>query len=184
MNDYEVIGSKSVFNGEVLKVRVDEVRMPSGKIVEREVITHGGAVGIIPVTDDNKIILVEQYRHAVDKMLLEIPAGKLDPGETPEDCARRELIEETGQAPGRLIPISSFFTSPGYSNEIFHLYAAEDLSVEVADEPEEEIVGTVDVTVAEAIKMIDDGRIEDGKTIAAIGMIKIYLEAGGSGREK
>ncbi len=182
MKDYETVASRPVFNGEILKVRVDEVRMPSGHVVEREIITHGGAVGIIPVTEDNKIILVEQYRHAVAKMLLEIPAGKLDPGEAPEDCARRELIEETNQAPGRLTPISSFFTSPGYSNEIFHLYVAEDLSQEVAEEAEEEIVGVVEVTVDEAVQMIKDGRIEDGKTIAAIGMIKIYLEAGGSGR--
>jgi ADP-ribose pyrophosphatase len=183
LGEYEVVGSKQVFKGQILSVRVDELKMPSGRVVEREVITHGGAVGIIPVTGDNKIILVKQYRHPVGQMLLEIPAGKLDPGETPEDCARRELIEEIGQAPGRLTAIASFFTTPGYSNEIFHLFAAEDLVPEVAEAPEEEIVGTAEVTLAEAIGMIDNGGIEDGKTIAAIGMINIFLEAGGRGRE-
>lgn len=182
MEDYKVVGSKPVFNGKILKVRVDEIRMPSGNVVEREVITHGGAVGIVPVTEEKKIILVSQYRHPVDRLLLEIPAGKLDPGESPEDCARRELVEETGLAPGRLEKLSTFFTTPGYSNEVFHLYAAEDLIAEVADEPEEDIVGTSEVALPEAIQMIQDGRIEDGKTIAAIGMIKIYLESGGSGR--
>ncbi len=182
MNDYKVIGSKQVFKGHILTVRVDELKMPSGNVVEREVITHGGAVGVVPVTDEKKIILVNQYRHPVGQFLIEIPAGKLDPGETPEDCARRELIEETGWAPGRLEKLSTFFTTPGYSNEIFHLFAAEDLVAEVADKPEEEIVGTLEVTLSEAIEMIEDGKIEDGKTIAAIGMIKVYLESGGSGR--
>lgn len=180
---YEIVKSKQVFKGHILTVRVDELRMPSGRVVEREIITHGGAVGIIPVTDDKKIILVKQYRHPVGKFLLEIPAGKLDSGEAPEDCASRELIEEIGLTPGRLTAISSFFTTPGYSNEIFHLYVAEDLKPEAADKPEEEIVGTMEVSLAEAIKMIDDGSIEDGKTIAAIGMIQIYLENGGRGRE-
>ncbi len=182
MEGYKVIGSKQVYKGQILAIRVDDLRMPSGNVVEREVVTHGGAVGIIPVTAGKKIILVNQYRHPVAKMLLEIPAGKLDPGETPEECAGRELIEETGWAPGRLTKLATFFTTPGYSNERFHLFAAEDLIAETAAEPEEEIVGMMEVTLAEAIQMVEDGRIEDGKTIAAIGMIKVYLESGGSGR--
>lgn len=182
MKNYEVIGSKTVFKGHVITVRVDDLRMPSGEVVERELITHGGAVGIVPVTDDGKIILVSQYRHAVAKVMLEIPAGKLEPGEEPEDCARRELIEETGHAPGKLVLLTTFFTTPGYSNEVFHLYAALNLTEQHSEEPEEEIEGTEAVTIGEAVSMIADGRIEDAKTVAAIGMIKIYLEAGGHGR--
>jgi ADP-ribose pyrophosphatase len=183
LRDYETLKSRSVFKGQILTVRVDDIRMPSGRVVEREVITHGGAVGIIPITEADKIILVNQYRHPVSKFLLEIPAGKLDPGETPEVCAKRELIEEIGLAPGRLTKISTFYTTPGYSNEVFHLFVAEDLVPEVSLEPEEEIVGTIEVSLDDAVAMIEDGRIEDGKTIAAIGMTKIYLEAGGRGRE-
>jgi ADP-ribose pyrophosphatase len=180
--EYELIKSHTVFKGHVITLKVDELRTPSGEIVEREIITHGGAVGIVPVTDDGKIVLVSQYRHAVSKVTLEIPAGKLEPGEEPEECARRELIEETGWAPGDLVKLSTFYTTPGYSNEIFYLFAAENLTEAHTKETEEEIEGTVTMGLEEAISMIADGRIEDAKTVAGIGMIKIYLEAGGHGR--
>lgn len=182
MKGYNITGSRTVFKGHILTVRVDDLTMPSGRLVEREVITHGGAVGIIPVTDDGRIIMIRQYRHPVDRLLLEIPAGKLDPGEEPAACAERELIEEIGMAPGRLKKITAFFTTPGYSNEVFHLFLAENLIERHSDKPEEEIVGTERVSVDEAVRMIEDGRIEDGKTIAAVGMVKIYLEADADGR--
>lgn len=182
MSEYETTGTKNVFKGRILSVRVDELRMPSGRVVEREVVTHGGAVGIVPLTDNGEIIMVSQYRHAIGGMLLEIPAGKLDPGESPEECASRELIEEVGLAPGRLVKLAKFYTTPGYSNEVFHLFLADGLTPDRSALTEEEIESVAAIPMAEAIRMITDGTIEDGKTIAAIGLAKIRLEAAPDGR--
>jgi ADP-ribose pyrophosphatase len=179
---YETISSKNIFKGKILSVNLDELRMPSGRIVERETIAHGGAVGIVPLTDNGEIVMVSQYRHPVGGMLLEIPAGKLDPGETPEECARRELIEEIGLAPGRLVKMATFYTTPGYSNEIFHLFLADGLTPEHSDLTEEEIESVVRIPMDDAVRMISDGTIEDGKTIAAVGLAKIRLEAAKDGR--
>ena len=182
MSGYETLGSKKVFSGRILSLNVDEVRMPSGRVVEREFVSHGGAVGIVPVTDAMEIIMVSQYRHPVGGTLLEIPAGKLDAGETPEECAWRELVEETCMAPGRLLKLATFYTTPGYSNEVFHLFLADGLYEEHSELTEEDIEGVVKVPLEEAVRMITDGTIEDGKTIAAVGLVKIRLEAGEHGR--
>ncbi len=181
MKRYEIIGSRVVYKGSILTLRVDDVRMPSGRVAEREIVTHSGAVGIVPLTDKGEIIMVNQYRHAVSASLKEIPAGKLDPGETPEACARRELIEETGFAPGRLVHLTTFYTTPGYSNEIFHLFVADELKPESSDLTEEEIESIEYLSLAEAVSQIDSGVIEDGKTVAAIGLVKIWLDSGGHG---
>lgn len=182
MNEYVKLGTRSVFKGHILSVSIDQVRMPSGRVVEREIVSHGGAVGIVPITGAGEIIMVSQYRHPVGGMLLEIPAGKLDPGETPEECAERELIEEICMAPGRLIKLATFFTTPGYSNEVFHLFMADQLVEKHSGLTEEEIESVVKIPLNEAVRMITDGTIEDGKTIAAVGLAKIRLEAGEDGR--
>jgi len=181
VNGYKITGSRTIYSGSILTLRVDDLRMPSGRVVEREVVTHGGAVGIIPLTDKNEIILVTQYRHPVGVSLKEIPAGKLEPGETPEECARRELIEEIGYAPGRLVRLTTFYTTPGYSSEVFHLFIADNLTLETSDVTEEEIESVERLSIAEVVRQIAAGVIEDGKTIAAVGMAKIWLEAGGHG---
>jgi ADP-ribose pyrophosphatase len=182
MSDYETTGSRIVYTGSILTMRVDDVRMPSGRMAEREYVTHRGAVGIVPLTDANEIVLVNQYRHPVGGLLKEIPAGKLDPGETPAECARRELIEEVGLAPEALIKLSTFYTTPGYSNELFHLFVAYGLTPEPSELTEEEIESVEKVSIPEAIRQINAGLIEDGKTIAAVGLVKIWLEAGGRDR--
>ena len=175
--DYKTVASESKFKGEILDVRVDQVVLPSGRKAEREVVSHKGAVGLIPITADNNLILVRQYRHPISGELIEIPAGKLDKGEKPVDCARRELCEETGMTSDKITELARFYTTPGYSNEFFYLYLAECLkTADLHEQPEEEIVGTMTITFDQALNMIDSEEIKDGKTIAAICLAKIHLD--------
>ncbi|MFH1736561.1 MAG: NUDIX hydrolase [Actinomycetota bacterium] len=176
MSGYRIKGSREVFRGEVISVRVDEITMPSGRVVEREVIAHRGAVGVVPLNTDGEVILVKQYRHPAGESLWEIPAGKLANAEKPADCAYRELIEEIGQAPGTLTKLASFYTTPGYSDEVIHIFLAEELRPEPEDAPEEEIEEVKAVAITEAVRMIAEGRIKDGKTVAAIGLTALRLE--------
>ncbi len=164
------------FKGKVLTLRVDEVRTPSGQIVEREVLSHFGAVGMVPLLENGEIILVEQYRHAVSSSILEIPAGKLTRGENPLSCARRELIEEIAMEAGKLIKLAEFYTTPGYSNEYFYLYLATDLKKVEGTEPEEEITGVKQILLDEALNLILASKIQDGKTIAGLCLAKFYLQ--------
>jgi len=176
LKEYKTVDTKTVFEGEIIRLKVDKVMMPSGRVAEREIVEHKGAVGIVPLTENGEIIMVSQYRHPVGGLLMEIPAGKLDPGETPEECAARELVEEICMAPKTLIKLASFYTTPGYSNEVFHLFLADGLVEQHCDLTEEEIESVEKITVENAVRMITNGTITDGKTIAAVGLTKIWLE--------
>lgn len=167
--------SESIFNGKVIQVRVDEVVLPDGKHSKRELIKHPGAVCVIAITDEKKIILVEQYRKALERPLVEVPAGKLEPGEEPSLCAARELEEETGYRPGSIRPIQSFYTSPGFADELVHVFLAEQLQkVEgglAADE--DEFVDLLEVTLEEAEELAKNERIFDAKTLWALQYIRL-----------
>ena len=125
--DFELLESRTVFEGRVLGLEVDRVRLQNGRVSELEVVRHPGAVAIAPVTADGDLLLVRQFRFATRDWLLEVPAGKLDPGEEPDAAAARELEEETGYRAGRLEPLGWVWTTPGFSNEVIHLYLAHDL---------------------------------------------------------
>ncbi|MEM1502085.1 NUDIX hydrolase [Domibacillus sp. 8LH] len=167
--------SESIFSGKVIQVRVDEVILPDGKYSKRELIKHPGAVCVIAITDEKKIILVEQYRKALERPLVEVPAGKLEPGEEPSLCAARELEEETGYRPGSIQPVQSFYTSPGFADELVHVFLAEQLQkVEgglVADE--DEFVDLLEVTLEEAEELAKNERIFDAKTLWALQYIRL-----------
>ncbi|WP_309087630.1 NUDIX hydrolase [Domibacillus sp.] len=167
--------SESIFSGKVIQVRVDEVILPDGKYSKRELIKHPGAVCVIAITDEKKIILVEQYRKALERPLVEVPAGKLEPGEEPSLCAARELEEETGYRPGSIRPVQSFYTSPGFADELVHVFLAEQLQkVEgglVADE--DEFVDLLEVTLEEAEELAKTERIFDAKTLWALQYIRL-----------
>jgi len=120
----ERISSEMLFKGKILKLYLDKVRLPNKKIATREKVSHPGAVGIIPLSREGKILLVKQYRYTVGEVLMEIPAGKIDKNEDPLECARRELKEEIGGAGGELIYLISFYSSPGFCDEKMHLYLA------------------------------------------------------------
>lgn len=167
---YDVIDSRLAFQGQIFKVFVDRVRLPDGRVVEREVLAHFGAVGIVPITNDSEVILVEQYRHAARRRLWEIPAGKLNADEDPLDCAVRELKEETGVTTAAIKKLAEFYNSPGYSNELFHLYLAKVDSVEETDPDgdEESDLRIMKLPLTEALKKIETGEICDAKTIIGL----------------
>ncbi len=122
----ETLGSHRGFDGKLLHVRVDDVRLPSGRHVTREVVEHPGAVAIVGITRDQQVLLLRQSHHPIGKTLLGLPAGTLEPGETAEACARREFEEETGYRAGRLTQLASYYTSPGYTNERLTIFRADD----------------------------------------------------------
>ncbi len=170
----KTITSKSIFKGRVISLKVDEVTLPNGKTSTREIVNHPGAVAIIAITADKKMVVVEQYRKALERSIIEIPAGKLEKGEQPIDTARRELEEETGFAAGSLTYLQSFSTSPGFADEIIHLFVAEDLSVVdgKAALDEDEFVEVMEITVEQAEEMMLAGQIYDAKTAFAVIWLK------------
>lgn len=167
----EVVSSQEVFQGALLEVLVEEIRLPGGTTSRREIVRHPGAAGIVAVID-GRFLLVRQNRHAVGKDLLEIPAGKLDPGETPEVCAGRELMEETGYRPGSLLHLTTFLPTPGYSNEEIHIYMTTDARAHTEPLPsdEGEPISIEWLPLPEAPEAVRDGRIVDSKTIIGITM--------------
>ncbi|TQE92429.1 NUDIX domain-containing protein [Ureibacillus terrenus] len=162
----KTVHSTEIFKGKVVTLTVDDVILPNGKEAKREIVHHPGAVAIIPITRDGKIVFVEQYRKALERSIVEIPAGKLEPGEDPAVCARRELEEETGYGAGELTYLLSFATSPGFANEIIHLYVAKDLYKieEKRTLDEDEFVSIIEATIEEAEEMIENRQIYDAKT--------------------
>lgn len=160
--------SHIVFEGRLLTVKVENVTLEDGVSATREVVYHPGAVAIVPLTENSGVVLVRQYRLATGQTLLEIPAGVLHTGETPEACARRELAEEIGMAPGRLDHLASFYLAPGYSSEIIHLFEARDLQPQWAQADDDERLDVVEIPFDKALQAIDRGEMTDAKTIAGL----------------
>ena len=163
-----VTGSTRIYDGRVVNLRVDTVRLPNGKESKREIVEHSGAVAIVPMRDKETVVLIRQWRSPAGKVLLEIPAGGMEPNETPETCAARELAEEIGLVPDRLIPLYSCYLAPGYSTEIIHGFLALDLREAPEDPDEDEFVEQVAMPLDEALAAILSGEIEDAKTIAGL----------------
>lgn len=172
----EVLKSETAYQGRAFKIQRDLVQRPSGPQTY-DTVHHIGAVAMIPVDADGKIIFVRQYRHAAKRRLLELPAGTLEEGEPVEDTAQRELREEVGMAPGRLTKLLDFFLAPGYSTERMHVYLAEDLRPESLPGDEDEDLETERFTLEEAFKAIRSGEIEDAKTILGLFLYKSHLES-------
>lgn len=170
-----LIDRRLPFSGRLLRVELDRAREPVapggyGPVVRREVVRHPGAVAIVAVTPNRELVLVRQYRYAAGRFLLEIPAGTLEPGERPEDTARRELREETGYAAGQLRPLGSFFSAPGFCDEVVHLFAAEGLTAGEQDTDVGEDIELVELSVKEARRKLLAGEFEDAKTLAGLGL--------------
>ncbi len=157
---------------------LDGVRLRTGRITERIRIDHPEAAAMVPFIDENRIVMVRQYRYAVDRETLEIPAGKVDPGETPEQCARRELLEETGYSPTRLHQVFSYYPAIGYSNERILIYAASGLRAEASTVDEDEISKVEVVAWDQIFNLITRGIIQDGKTVIGICLIDEYRKRG------
>ena len=165
-----IVGTERIYEGRVVNLRVDTVRLPGGggREARREVVEHGGAVAVVPMADRNTVILVRQFRLPAGKVLLEIPAGGIDAGEGPEACARRELAEEIGRVPGRLIPLFTCFLAPGYSTEKMHGFLALDLQDGAQDPDEDELLELAPMSLDDALAAIARGEIDDAKTIAGL----------------
>ncbi len=161
--------STLIFDGRVLHVYKDTVNLPSGRQSTREYCRHGGAVAVVPLTEDGCVICVRQYRYALGRVTLEIPAGKLDsPEEDPESAALRELREETGYTAPALVPLGPLATSPALLTEIIHLYLAEHMTPGETDPDEDEVLELACIPLTELVDMILRGEVQDAKTQAAV----------------
>lgn len=167
--------STPIYSGKIIQVHVDDVVLANGIKAKREIVKHPGAVGIIPITKDKKIIFVKQYRKPLEKELLEIPAGRLEKDEAPDITAVRELEEETGYTTSSVSLITSFYTSPGFADELIYLYMTTDLSL--VDHPvegdEHGQIELVELTLDEAVQYVEEQKIHDAKTNYAI----LYLQS-------
>jgi len=164
----KVLKSETIFKGKILNLRVDKIILPSGRETTREIVEYRGAVTLIPVFEEGRILFVKQYRHVVGRELLELPAGKLEEGENPEETARRELVEETGYYPSKLKKIASFYVAPGYSTEYMHLYLAKGLEKREVNPDFDEIISPVIIEEEKVKRMLKEGDIEDAKTILGL----------------
>lgn len=164
----EVIRSERVFDGKLIDVRVDTVRLPNGNVRPREVVEHPGAVAVLPVLPDGRLVLVRQYRHAVGRALLEVPAGTRHRDERPVACAVRELEEETGFRATDLRELVRFFVSPGWANEELIVYVATQVQPGPARPEEDEDLEIVTITPDEVPDLIQRGEIADSKTIVCL----------------
>lgn len=176
----KTIKRKEIFQGKIISLHVDDVELPDGNFSKREVVTHPGAVAIIAITPEGKLLLVKQFRKPLERAILEIPAGKIEAKEAPEVTALRELEEETGYSAKALHPVTSFYTSPGFANEIIYLYRAEGVYPleEKVKGDEDEFLEVVELPLDEAQAYLDEQKIHDAKTAFAI----LYLTLREKGR--
>jgi ADP-ribose pyrophosphatase len=151
----------------VVKLDVDQVELPGGARIELEVVRHPGAAAVVPFASADHVVLIHQFRHAVDGTIWEVPAGKLD-GEAPEVCAARELEEEAGLRAGRLERLGAIWTTPGFTDERIHLFAAYDLEAVPQRLQEDEVLEVVEMPLARAIQMIWTGELTDAKSALAL----------------
>ena len=162
------IASTRTFKGNLINVRVDRVRLSDGTESRREVVEHPGAVAVLPMLDEGRVILERQFRQPTREVLWEIPAGTLTPGESPADCARRELEEEIGYRPESLEPLASVYLAPGYSSEMIHLFVARGLCKVATNRDHDERIHPVVIEFERVLAMIAAGEIKDAKTVCAV----------------
>jgi ADP-ribose pyrophosphatase len=163
-----VVGHRVLYDGKVLALHLDEVEEPGGVRATREIVRQRGSVAALAVSADDRVVLVRQYRYAVDDALWELPAGRMDPGETPEQAARRELVEEVGLEAGVVEPLATFYTTPGFCDELMHVFRATELR-QVPPRPEDdERIEPRWFGLDEAMAMIERGEIREGKTLVAL----------------
>ena len=168
MNTEITVKSEKIFEGRIINLRVDTVELQNQKYAKREIVEHKNASAIIAVNDKDEMLLVRQYRKAIEDFIYEVPAGILNIAEEPEECALRELKEETGYEAEKISLIFEFYTSPGFTNEKIYLYKAENLTFTSTKFDEDESIETITVSREEAKKMLETRRIIDSKTLVAM----------------
>jgi ADP-ribose pyrophosphatase len=167
------VSSRREYTGRVINLDIDKVRFPNGKVGELEMIRHSGASAVLPflgdpAADDPTILLIRQYRYAADGFIYEIPAGRLEPGEPPEECAVRELREETGCTAAKMEHLYTMYTTPGFTDEKIHLFVATGLERGNSSLEQDEFVEAVPTAMSAALRLIKDGTINDAKTALSI----------------
>ncbi len=167
--------SEKLYEGKIINLRIDTVELPDKKYSKREIVEHPGGVAIVGITDENEILLVKQYRKAVDRVLLELPAGKIEVNEEPKETAFKELKEETGYSTENLEYLLEFYTSPGFSTEKVYIFLAENMEKGEQELESGEYIKVESYKIDDLIKMIKKGEIIDSKTIIGIYAIKDRL---------
>lgn len=177
MRQEKTLSSKMIFTGRAVNLKIDTVQMPDGRQTTREIVVHSDCIAVVAVDENDNIILVKQFRKAVDKDLLEIPAGGIDPGEDIETAVQREMQEETGYLPQKLMTLGGFYLAPGYSSEYLYLYLATDLIPSRLTAEDTEGIELVRIPVNEIPELLSSGKIEDAKSIAGLYMFLEYQKS-------
>jgi ADP-ribose pyrophosphatase len=182
-----LISSERKYHGRVISLDVDTVEFPDGSQGQLEMVRHPGASAIVPLLDppdsaDPRVLLLRQFRHAADGYVWEVPAGRLDPGESPEECAHRELKEETGMEAGRLRHLISIWTTPGFTDERIHLFVADGLIEGQHRREADEFMDVHPTRWSDVMTLISKGEINDGKTLAALLYLRCVTQVGRPGR--
>jgi ADP-ribose diphosphatase len=168
----------TIYKGRVVEFNLEEAALPNGQTVQLEILRHPGASAVVPLQEDGRVVMIRQYRHAAGGMIDEVPAGRLEPGESPIDCARRELAEEVGRAAAQWVRLGSIWTTPGFTDEKTHIFLARHLSSVSQSLEHDEVIEVVERPLEEAIEMIHRGEITDGKTICALMLAYFYIKKG------
>jgi ADP-ribose pyrophosphatase len=167
------IGSQRIYTGRIFNLDLDQVRFPDGTVGEMEMVRHPGASAVVPFLsdpegDDPQILLIKQYRYAAESYIYEVPAGRLEPGESPVDCARRELSEETGCTAERFTPLMTLYTTPGFTDERIHLFMATGITRGAARTEADEFLTAEPMALAHALDLVQSGEIADAKTVVTL----------------
>ena len=171
------VSSERVYAGRLLKIDRDRVELPNGRTTDLEMVRHPGAAAVVPFVSDDDILMVRQFRYATSGFILEVPAGTLNQGESPDACAHREVEEEAGHRAGRLVKLGAIYTTPGFTDEVIHLYAARDLTPTGQNLDHDEVLTVERLPLLRAIAMIRDGGIVDAKSICALMLARDALSA-------
>jgi len=173
------LSTESIYKGRIIDLYKDEVSLPNGNRAFREVVRHPGGVCVCAITDGGEVFLVKQFRYPHGKAILEIPAGKLEYGENPLECGKRELLEETGYAAKEFVPLGELLPTPAYCGEVIHMYLARDLEFKAQKLDADEFLEVLKLPFSDAVNMIVSGEITDAKTQAAILKAKVIRERSG-----
>ena len=175
MNKSKVNDIKELYKGRNFSFVVENITLPNGHTTEHGIIRHPGSTGIVPILDDGRVVMLRQYRHAVGEYLLEIPAGTTEPGESPLECAMRELEEETAFSAKEMIAIGTVHILPAYSDERIHIYLARGLSAATQHLDQDEVLQVVTYTFEELMGFVEDGTITDALTVLSLYRAGAYL---------
>ncbi len=173
---FELVKSEPLFQGRAFKIRRDHMKTPDGRETKFDIVEHGGSVILIPVDHDGNLLFVRQYRHAAGRDLLELPAGTRDGDEPYEECAAREIREETGMEAGTLKKVGEFFLAPGYSTEFMQVFLATDLKHNPLEADDDEFLSVEKIPVNKAIEMAEHGEMPDAKSLAALLLARSFIE--------